>query len=152
MLRASARGRCHLKFRRARTRRSISRWRIYLTHGSTDNSHRDYCMPRVSTAYVKNIVRRGFSELVDPEPDAQGKTLIWTHFESACAYCGVSLNRSAREGRIDHAVSASDHGHNGLGNRVLACGPCNDDDKRNEHWETFLRRKCVDPDTHAQRH
>ena len=45
---------------------------------------------------------------------------------------------------MDHAVSASGDGHNGLGNRVLACGSCNDDEKRDEHWESFLKRKNND--------
>lgn len=109
-------------------------------------------MPRISTAYVKNIVRRGFNELIDPAPNADEKALIWNHFGGKCAYCGVALDRSRREGRIDHAVSASGDGHNGLGNRVLACGPCNDDEKREEHWESFLKRKNIDPDTRARLH
>ena len=52
---------------------------------------------------------------------------------------------------MDHAVSASGEGHNGLGNRVLACGPCNDDEKRDEHWESFLERKNNDPKALGER-
>jgi HNH endonuclease len=109
-------------------------------------------LPRISTAYVKNIVRRGFNELIDPDPSAEEKALIWRHFAGECAYCGIALDRARREGRIDHAVSASGEGHNGLGNRVLACGPCNDDEKRDEHWESFLKRKNPDQEVHARRH
>lgn len=61
-------------------------------------------MPRISTAYVKNIVRRGFNELIDPDPTADQKALIWRHFAGECAYCGIALDRAGREGRIDHAV------------------------------------------------
>lgn len=109
-------------------------------------------MPHVSTAYVKNIVRRGFNEVIDPEPDVAGITRLWSYFQSRCAYCGASIERTNREGRIDHAVSASGGGHNGLGNRVLACGPCNDDEKRDEHWESFLKRKNPDPEVGEHRH
>jgi hypothetical protein len=108
-------------------------------------------VPRVSTAYVKNIIRRGFAELIDPEPDSVGRNRIWDHFESRCAYCGVALAKERREGRIDHAVSASESGYNGLANRVLACGPCNDHEKRDEHWEAFLIRKNPDSGTYNQR-
>jgi len=108
-------------------------------------------MPRVTTAYVKNIVRRGFNELIDPEPTSEERNHIWLFFDSCCAYCGQRLNREKQEGRIDHAVAASDEGHNGMANRVLACGPCNDHEKRNEPWESFLRRKNADDTVFAKR-
>ena len=108
-------------------------------------------MPRISTASVKNIVRRGFNELVDPEPSAAERARIWAHFQSRCAYCGVALTKEKQEGRIDHAVSAAATGSNGLGNRVLACGRCNDHEKRDEHWDVFLKRKNTEPAIYHQR-
>ena len=35
-------------------------------------------------------------------------------------------------------------GGNHLGNLVLACGRCNGDEKRDEHWLDFLRQKAPD--------
>jgi|ERR1017187_3137024 hypothetical protein len=98
-------------------------------------------MPAVTTAYVKNIIRRGFSELVDPSPTREEQDLIWAHFKSTCAFCGRLLNRKAEEGRIDHLLAASKGGANALGNRVLSCGCCNDKEKLDQQWETFLAKK-----------
>ena len=99
-------------------------------------------MPSVTTAYVKNIIRRGFSELVDPSPKRDTQTQIWAHFESSCAFCGRKLDRQAEEGRIDHLLAASKGGANALGNRVLSCATCNDKEKLDEAWETFLSKKA----------
>jgi len=102
-------------------------------------------MPVVSSAYVKNIVRRGFSQLVDPGPDAKAQAQIWEFFRSQCAFCGATLKKGAKEGHIDHLVSASGGGANHLGNRVLACAPCNEKEKRDAHWEHFLTTKARSP-------
>jgi len=32
-----------------------------------------------------------------------------------------------------------------LGNRILACGPCNGDEKRESSWLEFLQQKTPDP-------
>jgi hypothetical protein len=69
-------------------------------------------------------------------------SLVWAHFDSSCAYCGKPLRRDAREGRIDHSLAAFQGGPNSIGNRVLACGPCDDDEKLDQHWEAFLRFKA----------
>jgi hypothetical protein len=43
-------------------------------------------------------------------------------------------------------------GGNHLGNLVLACGTCNGDEKREEEWREFLRRKTAgDPALFAER-
>lgn len=99
-------------------------------------------VPAVTTAYVRNIIKRGLAEIIDRSPNKNEITLIWAHFDSSCAFCGKPLRREAREGRIDHSVAASDGGSNWLGNRVLACGPCNDDEKLDQHWESFLLIKA----------
>lgn len=99
-------------------------------------------MPAITTAYVRNIIKQGLTELVDPSPDKKEISLIWAHFDSSRAFCGKHLRRDAREGRIDHSLAASQGGSNSIGNRVLACGPCNDDEKLDQHWEAFLRVKA----------
>jgi hypothetical protein len=98
-------------------------------------------MPAVTRAYVKNIIKRGLSELVDPSPAKGNHTSIWQHFNSSCAYCGAVLSRAAKNGRIDHLLAASKEGGNSIGNRVLSCGPCNDKEKLDQPWEPFLRSK-----------
>lgn len=100
-------------------------------------------MPATTTAYVRNIIRRGLTELVDRSPNKKELGLVWTHFGSACAFCGQALRQGAREGRADHLLAASQNGANAIGNRVLACGPCNDDEKLDQHWEAFLRLKST---------
>jgi hypothetical protein len=98
-------------------------------------------MPAVTTAYVKNIIKRGLSELVDPSPTKDDHASIWQHFDSSCAYCGTALNRATEDGRIDHLLAASKGGANSIGNRVLSCGSCNDKEKLDQPWEPFLRSK-----------
>jgi tRNA splicing ligase len=109
-------------------------------------------MPAISTAYVKNIIRRGFSELVDPSPDADISRAIWTFFESQCAYCGTVLNKQNKEGHIDHLVSASKGGSNHVSNRVLSCSRCNEAEKLASDWQEFLQRKAIDQTLHQTRH
>jgi hypothetical protein len=99
-------------------------------------------MPAVTTAYVRNIINRGLSELVDPSPAKNDLDAVWHHFNSSCAFCGAALNRAAEEGRLDHLLAASSGGPNSLGNRVLACGTCNDKEKLDQPWERFLRSKA----------
>ena len=67
-------------------------------------------MPAVTTAYVKNIIHRGFSELADPSPSRKEEAEVWAHFGNRCAYCGDTLHRDAKEGHIDHLVAASQGG------------------------------------------
>jgi hypothetical protein len=98
-------------------------------------------MPAVTTAYVKNIIKRGLSELVDPSPTKDDHASIWQHFNSSCAYCGTVLIRAEEKGRIDHLLAASKGGANSIGNRVLSCGSCNDKEKLDQPWEPFLRSK-----------
>jgi len=98
-------------------------------------------MPAITTAYVKNIIRRCFSEIVDPSPNRRGVEAIWRHFDNRCAYCNRLLNRAAKEGHIDHLVSASGGGANAIGNRVLSCSSCNEKEKLDKPWEAFLKFK-----------
>lgn len=108
-------------------------------------------MPVFSTAYVKNIIRRGFSHIADPEPEPVAVEKIWRFFESRCAYCGEQLTRGSKEAHIDHLLSASNAGRNGIGNRLLACARCNEKDKRDLPWEEFLGAKQLSPDVFVAR-
>lgn len=91
-------------------------------------------------------MRRAVEEIVDPGPRRVDD--LWTHFGALCAYCGRELDRSRREGHVDHADA---RGGNQLGNLVLACGSCNGDEKRDEPWREFLRRKTSDDGEFADR-
>jgi hypothetical protein len=101
-------------------------------------------MPKTTTAYAKNIIRRSFRELVDPTPDKKACETLWSHFRSRCAYCGIELRRDHKEAHVDHLISASEGGPNHLSNRVLSCAQCNEVEKRDLEWTAFLRNKCQD--------
>lgn len=76
---------------------------------------------------------------------------MWTFFQGRCAYCGTSLNRQKREGHLDHLISTSAGGSNHLSNRVLSCGSCNGDQKREKSWQEFMKLKNPDQTTHRKR-
>jgi hypothetical protein len=101
-------------------------------------------MPKVTTAYVKNVIRRSFREIIDPAPDKESVSKVWAFFNSMCAYCGTALDRLKKEGHIDHLISASQKGPNHLGNRVLSCATCNEKEKLDLPWESFLEKKLKD--------
>lgn len=108
-------------------------------------------MPAVTTAYVKNIIRRGLRELVDPSPDRDESADVWRFFNSQCAYCGKTLAKGNKEGHIDHLISASKGGPNHISNRVLSCAICNESEKLDADWDDFLKRKANNPDTYETR-
>jgi len=62
-----------------------------------------------------------------------------------------SLVRGDRDAHIDHLVSLRAGGSNALGNFVLTCRICNGDEKRDENWQSFLRRKAPDDVTYDLR-
>lgn len=99
-------------------------------------------MPALTSAQIKNFVRRSFRELVDPSPDKDAVTTIWDFFENRCAYCDRVLQRENKEGHIDHLVSASQAGANHISNRVLSCAQCNEKEKLDRDWRGFLRSKA----------
>jgi 5-methylcytosine-specific restriction endonuclease McrA len=102
---------------------------------------RKYTVPQ-----AKNRMRRTVEEILDPGP--RDVNALWEHFDAQCAYCGKGLSRDRREGHVDHA---NPDGGNDLGNLVLACGSCNGDEKREESWHGFLRRKTPDDALFAER-
>lgn len=108
-------------------------------------------MPQPSIPQAKNTLRRALRAMLDPELRPAEVNSIWTYFRSACAYCELPLTRSSREGHIDHLVSTAQGGTNHISNRVLSCGACNGDEKRERAWEEFLRAKSSDDSTFASR-
>lgn len=101
---------------------------------------------KYTVAQAKNTMRRAIEEIVDPGP--RNIDALWVHFGSRCGYCGTKLRRDKREGHADHAEPV---GGNHLGNLVLACGSCNGDEKRDEPWREFLRKKAPDRAVLAER-
>ena len=91
---------------------------------------------------AKNKMRRCFAAILDPHPTKSEVKKLWEYFSSRCAYCGITIELLSRTGHIDHAVSSSSGGGNGIHNHVLSCSRCNGDEKREESWESFLERKC----------
>jgi 5-methylcytosine-specific restriction endonuclease McrA len=101
---------------------------------------------KYTVSQAKNRMRRTVEEILDPGP--RNVDALWEHFDAQCAYCGTGLSRDRREGHIDHA---DPDGGNDLGNLVLACASCNGDEKREESWHEFLRRKTPDDALFAKR-
>jgi 5-methylcytosine-specific restriction endonuclease McrA len=101
-------------------------------------------MGKMTPSAAKNAIRRALRGIVDPYPSATQIHRIWAFFDSSCAYCGRSLVRGDRDAHIDHLVAPGAGGSNALANFILSCGLCNGDEKRDEHWESFLRRKAPD--------
>jgi 5-methylcytosine-specific restriction endonuclease McrA len=98
-------------------------------------------MPRMTPAYAKNTIRRALHAVVDPEPSASEVAALWEFFGAKCAYCGQALSKADRNGHIDHLIPTTGGGTNAITNRVLSCAPCNGDEKREDDWLTFLRKK-----------
>lgn len=106
-----------------------------------------------TVSQAKNYLRKTLWKLVDKEPSAREVDVLWVHFDSQCAYCGLQLARSARNGHLDHLEANRSIGRNHVSNRVLACNICNGDEKRAADWEHFLARKCrADEQAYEARH
>lgn len=98
-------------------------------------------MPALTPGFVKNIIRGSLREIIDPSPTKTQRTQIWSYFNSECAYCGKKLNKTKKEGHIDHLVSSALDGVNHISNRVLSCATCNEKEKLDKAWEKFLKSK-----------
>jgi len=108
-------------------------------------------MPAPTPGYVKNMIRRSLREIVDPSPSKKEENKIWEYFDSRCAYCGKRLNRTRKEGHIDHLVSSAKGGTNHISNRVLSCATCNEKEKLDRPWEEFLIQKNSNKTLASQR-
>ena len=109
-------------------------------------------MAKNTPSMAKNQMRRCLQAIIDPHPTDAEVSELWMYFQSACAYCGLSLTRGARDGHVDHVVPHSSRGSNSIYNHVLSCSRCNGDEKREEDWESFLACKALLPQQLAQRH
>jgi hypothetical protein len=103
--------------------------------------------PKYTVSQAKNVLRRTVSEIMDRSPSAAQMRALWEHFEGRCAYCRKQLEADGRDWHLDHADSG---GGNHAGNRVLACGICNGDEKREQGWREFLRVKASLADCEQQ--
>lgn len=108
-------------------------------------------MPLLRPPQARNAIKKALYGLLDKPLKRPQWDELWQFFDSQCAYCGVSLDRSRREGHADHLVSVSLGGTNGMSNFVLSCGRCNGDDKRDMDWEPFLAQGNPDPCMHEER-
>lgn len=99
-------------------------------------------MAKDTPSMAKNKIRRSLSAIIDPHPTAAEVNELWSYFASSCAYCGVGIDRASRTGHMDHVDSSALGGSNRVHNHVLACAKCNGDEKREEHWISFLTRKA----------
>jgi hypothetical protein len=89
----------------------------------------------MSLPVIMNQMARAISELVDRPPTKAQRARLNAYFDGCCCYCG---ERSPSP-HLDHADPS---GGNGVGNRLLACPRCNSKEKRDLHWQAFLRTKC----------
>lgn len=90
---------------------------------------------------AKNYIGRALRAIVDPLPSKGQITDALTFFDHRCAYCGEELQQRFH---LDHLVSAGCGGSNHISNRVPACPVCNEEEKLDQPWETFLRVKAGD--------
>lgn len=104
---------------------------------------------KLSSAQVKNLMRRGLRQLVDPDVEPADRLKVYVYFDYACAYCAHAIAPNA--GDLDHLISAAKGGTNHLSNRVLSCKPCNAEQKRDTDWLEFIRTKTDDPAVLQQR-
>lgn len=108
-------------------------------------------MRKDTPSMAKNRIKRSLNAILDPHPTPDEVARIWTHFQSSCAYCGLTIHQGSRDGHLDHAVSTALGGTNSVHSHVLACGRCNGDEKREESWESFLPKKCPTQEVLAAR-
>jgi hypothetical protein len=98
-------------------------------------------MPAPTPGYVKNMIRRSLREIIDPSPSKEGEKKLWEFFQNECAYCGAPLQKSKKEGHIDHLLPSSIDGPNHISNRALSCARCNEAEKLDGEWHEFILRK-----------
>jgi hypothetical protein len=100
---------------------------------------------------ANNAIYRAIAALYYRPLKQEEKNRIWVYFESRCAYCDKYMTRESRYGHMDHLEAAAGSGGNYIRNRVLACKECNGNEKRELHWEQFLKSKCTTNDEFVAR-
>lgn len=91
-------------------------------------------------AWVKNISRRVLWAALEADITKEQRREMEAFFDRTCAYCGASL--TARW-HADHLLPVDSGGFNHVSNRVPACPRCNEHEKRDMEWLTFLQQKCA---------
>jgi HNH endonuclease len=109
-------------------------------------------MAKHTPSIAKNQMRRCLRAIIDPHPTTAEIAELWEYFQRSCAYCGGVLSHSDRTGQLDHVVAHSKGGTNSIFNHVLSCGPCNGDEKREQHWENFLAQQESNVEVQKMRH
>jgi len=99
-------------------------------------------MGRTTPSQAKNAIRRALLGEIESALTPADRSAVWSFFENRCAYCDRRLDPGGREGHMDHLIPRSAGGLSTRSNTVLACRFCNGDEKRDEAWEPFLRRKA----------
>src|SRR5437879_1512807 len=99
-------------------------------------------MVTMTVSRAKNMMRRALYGLIDPDLTPKQVLHVWEFFGSRCAYCGALLEKHKKQAHIDHLISTSARGLNHISNRVLSCARCNEHEKRDLPWQTFLRDKA----------
>jgi hypothetical protein len=67
------------------------------------------------------------------------RAAMHSHFLGQCAYCGNPLSE---RWHADHLLPVDQGGFNHISNRVAACAGCNEQEKRDMDWVSFLKIKC----------
>lgn len=98
-------------------------------------------MAKSSPSMAKNKIQRSLLQIVYGYPNAKQIEQIWQYFDNCCAYCHTAIDRSRRNGHLDHLRAISDGGTNDQHNFVLSCHLCNGDE-REQDWQVFLQIKC----------
>ena len=67
-------------------------------------------------------------------------------FQKWMCLLGAQLQKSKKEGHVDHLLPSSHEGPNHISNRVLSCATCNEAEKLDGEWHEFILRKNKDLD------
>jgi hypothetical protein len=97
------------------------------------------------------MVRRSLRAVVDPHPSDEEIAEMWQFFAGLCVYCGQAIALRSKDMHLDHLESEAAGGSNHISNRVPACASCNEKEKRDLPWYTFLERKATSPEVRDAR-
>jgi hypothetical protein len=87
---------------------------------------------------VKNISRRVLWAALEADLTKDERRTMAEFFSDQCAYCEATL---PSRWHADHLLSVAGGGFNHLSNRVPACPRCNEHEKREMDWRSFLEMK-----------
>jgi hypothetical protein len=100
-------------------------------------------------AWAKNVIRRVLWAAGDKDIDKPQRAAMAKFFDHCCAYCGCRL---PSKWHADHLVPVDKGGTNFIANRVPACPQCNEGEKQDRDWLSFISEKFPhDPDVAESR-